>query len=473
MAARATSLSSSVCNFQPPAPGPWLLARGRHAVSPFGGVVSLPELVALAVLLALSAFFSGSETALFSLSQARLAELTRGERGRRGRLVARLLAHPHHLLVIVLFGNLVVNVFFFALSAMVSFRLERAGAPAAAVGVGLGALLAVVVFGEVTPKSVAVVVAEPVALWAGPVLVAVAWVLRPVVGVFLRVSDAVARLLVRESAPPYITAEELKMLVGLSEEQGLIGAGEQSLMTRVVELGEVSVREVMLPRVDMPLFALGRPREELLALIRRTRREFVPVFRESIDSVEGVVRSTRVLLEPERALEGMVEPVPLVPESRTVEQLLTEFRARGTKVAVVVDEYGGTSGLVELDDLVEAVVGEMPDGLEPADRPVMVEELGPRSFLLDARLGIREWEDLFEVDLVEREGLGAARPVTVGGFVTALLGHWPTVDDRVDYRNLRFTVVQMQGRRLSKIRVDLLAKAGGEKAGNRTPGGGI
>ena len=244
-------------------------------------------------------------------------------------------------------------------------------------------------------------------------------------------------------------------------------------MTRVVELGEVSVREVMLPRVDMPLFALGRPREELLALIRRTRREFVPVFRESIDSVEGVVRSTRVLLEPERALEGLVEPVTLVPESRTVEQLLTEFRARGTKVAVVVDEYGGTSGLVDLDDLVEAVVGEMPDGLEPADRPVMVEELGPRSFLLDARLGIREWEDLFEVDLVEREGLGAARPVTVGGFVTALLGHWPTVDDRVDYRNLRFTVVQMQGRRLSKIRVDLLAKADEEKAGNRSPGGGI
>ena len=442
-------------------------------MSLLGQAVSLPELVALAVLLTLSAFFSGSETALFSLSQARLAELGRGERGRRGRLVARLLARPHDLLVTVLLGNLVVNVFFFSLSALVSFRLERAGAPGGAVAVGLGALVAVVVFGEVTPKSVAVVVAEPVALAAGPVLAVVAWVIRPVAGVFLRVSDAVAWLLVRESAPPYITAEELKMLVGLSEEQGLIGAGEQGLMARVVELGEVSVREVMLPRVDMPLFALGRPREELLALIRRSRREFVPVFRESIDSVAGVVRSTRVLLEPDRALAELVEPVTLVPESRTVEQLLTEFRARGTKVAVVVDEYGGTSGLVELDDLVEVVVGEMPDELEPADRRVMVEELGPRSFLLDARLGIREWEDLFEVDLVEREGLGAARPVTVGGFVTTLLGRWPAVDDRVEYRNLRFTVVQMRGRRLGKIRVDLLAEAGEEKAGNQSPGEGI
>ncbi len=444
-------------------------------MSLLGGVVSVAELTVLAVLLVLSAFFSGSETALFSLSRPRVDELSRGERGRRGRLVSRLLAHPHALLVTVLFGNLLVNVLFFALTAVVSFRLERAGAPGAAVGGGLGALAAVVIFGEVTPKSIAVVVAEPVALWAGPVVAVMSAVVRPVFRVFLWVSDVVVRLLVREPASPHITADELKMLVRLSDEQGLSGAGEQSLMTRVVALGERSVREVMVPRVDMPLFEISGSRDELIALIRRTRREFLPVYRRSIDSVVGLVRSTRVLLESaDRPLEELVEPaLRRVPESRTVEQLLTEFRTQGTQVALVVDEYGGTSGLVELDDLVKAVVGEMPDELEPAGRRVMVEELGPGSLLLDARLGIHEWEDLFDVDLVGPDDLGPARPVTVGGFVTALLGHWPVVGDQVTYGDLRFTVAEMWGRRLGKIRVDLLPRTDGEKTGNRSPGAGI
>jgi putative hemolysin len=382
-----------------------------------------------------------------------------------------LLAHPHDLLVTVLFGNLLVNVFFFALTAVVSFRLERAGAPGAAVVVGLGALATVVVFGEVTPKSIAVVVAEPVALWAAPVVALFGVVVRPVLRVFLRASDVVVRLLARGPASPHITADELKMLVRLSEEEGLIGAGEQDLMTRVVALGERSVREVMVPRVDLTLFEVGGSRDDLLALIRSSGREFIAVYQGSIDSVVGLVRSTRVLLGPERPLAELLEPaLRRVPESRSVEQLLTEFHTQGTKVALVVDEYGGTSGLVELDDLVEAVVGEMPDELEPADRRTMVEELGPGSLLLDARLGVREWEDLFDVDLEGPDGLGPARPVTVGGFVTALLGRWPAVGDQVTYGDLRFTVAQMRGRRLGKIRVDLLPWTPDEKSGNRSPG---
>lgn len=436
------------------------------------GVVSVAELVTLAVLLGLSAFFSGSETALFSLEPARVAELARGERGRRGRLVARLLARPHHLLVTILFGNLVVNVLFYAMSVVVAFRLEGVGAHGAAVGVGVGALAAVVVFGEVTPKAAAVVVAERFALWAAPVVAAMAWVVGPLLGVFLRVSDVVSRALVGEGRPPGLSGEELKMLIGLSQQQGLIGPRERSLMVRVVELGEVSVREVMLPRVDMVRFRLGRPREELVALIRRSRREFVPVCGDSIDAVVGVVRSARVLLEPERPVEELVEPVTVVPESRTVEELLREFRSRGLRLAVVVDEFGGTSGVVELDDLTEAVVGEMPEEWDSA--APMVEELGPRSYLLDARLSVREWSELFAVGLSEEGGeLGPARPVTVGGFVTTLLGRWPQVGDEVGYRNLRFTVVEMRGRRLGKIRVDLLEDGDGEKAGNQEPGVGI
>jgi len=476
-------------------------------------VLSLPEAVGLLLFLALSAFFSGAETALFSLRRSRVEELARGEAGRRGRAVARLLTRPHDLLVAILFGNLVVNTLFFALSALVAFRLQEPR-PGLAAAVALGGLAAVVVFGEVVPKSLAVVVAEPVALWAGPLVAGFEWALRPVLGAFLRVSDVVSRFLVGRPVPPHVTADELKVLVELSEEQGLIGAGEESLLVRVVELGEMSVREVMLPRVDMLAFELGRPREELVALLRRTRREVIPVHRGGLDAVVGVVRSARVLLEPAGAVEELVEPVALVPGSWTVDELLREFRRRGLQVAVVVDEYGGTEGLLRLSDLLAAVLGRAPATAQTPSasydalvEPAMVEQVGPGSLLLDARLSIRALGDQLDrltttLSEVEGEvhgdqpfdvaqagahrvptewagatvegpggvGLRAARPVTVGGLVITLLGRWPVVGDQVGCpspdgrRNLRFTVVEMRGRRLTKVRVDV-ATEGGQSRG--------
>jgi putative hemolysin len=511
-----------------------------------GAVLSLPEAVGLLLCLALSAFFSGSETALFSLRRSRVEELARGGAGRRGRAVAQLLARPHELLVTVLFGNLLANLFLFGLFALVAFRFEERGQAGLAAAVGVGGLAVVVVLGEVVPKSLAVVVAEPLALWAGPVVATVGWALRPVLATFLRVSDAVSRLFVRGPAPPHITADELKMLVELSEEQGLIGAGEQGLLLRVVEVGEMSVRDVMLPRVDVPFFELGRPWEELVALVRQTRRELIPVLRQGAaslaqvapgssslpgrdaprpssgvprvpasptrapaspmrapafpggaDAVVGVVRSARVLLEPAGAreagaVEELVEPVALVPESWTVDELLGLFRRRGLEVAVVVDEYGGTSGLLRLSDLVQAVVGEMPAEAGPAS--VMAEAaprpsvdglpVAPGSFLVDAGLSIRALESLvgrLDQGAVGRQGRpsrwergaekaprhstgrGTRLPVTVGGLVTTLLGRWPVVGDQVECRsadgrrNLRFTVTEMAGLRLTKVRVEVLA----------------
>jgi len=510
-------------------------------------VVSLPEVVGLVVFLALSAFFSGSETALFSLRRSRVEELARGEAGRRGRAVAQLLSRPHDLLVTILFGNLVVNVLFFGLAALVAFRLGDRGERGLAAGVGIGGLVAVVVFGEVLPKSFAVVLAEPLALWAGPAVAGLAWALRPALRSFLRVSDVVSRLFVRGPAPPHITAEELKMLVVLSrQEQGLIGTRQESLLIRALELGKMSVREVMLPRADVPFFELGRPREELLTLIERTRRELIPVARGGADAVVGVVRSARVLLEPERPVEELIEPVALVPESWTVEELLREFRreppapltreAKGRasagggpprqapagqerpsllEVAIVVDEYGGTSGLVRLSDLVQAVLGgeaafagekaesreetaarlSSPTSGESQEATAPVSLLPspalpaglpgsgrPRSLLLDARTSIRALGNLVGMDLAGEVGAdsakaalaatagqGLARPVTVGGLVTALLGRWPVVGDQVvcgwntysspegGRQHLRFTVTEMRGRRLTKVRVDVLA----------------
>jgi CBS domain containing-hemolysin-like protein len=437
----------------------------------FWDVLTPFELAALAVLLLLSGFFSGSETALFSLQRGRLDEMARGAAHRRGTLVARLLSRPHDLLVTILFGNLMVNVLFFAISSVAAFRLERAGEHTLAVAAGLAGLVLVVVFGEVIPKSGAVVAAERFALVVSAPLTLLSLAVRPLLGLFLRFSDSVTRGIVPDARPPVITGDELKKLVELSQGEGLIGPHERGLMERVVELGQVSVREVMLPRVDMPLFRLGQPREELVSLIESVRPHYVAVYRGTIDAVVGVVRSERVLLEAEVPVDELLEPVTLVPESRTVEQLLSEFRREGIKSAVVVDEYGGTSGWVELDDLVEAVVGEVPDELEPPE--ALVEALGPRSYLVDARLGVREWEDLIGTELEEHPELGAAEPVTLGGFVVALLGHWPRKGEEVAYRNLRFTVVELRGRRLGRIRLDLLPLTEDGEAGNQSGASGI
>jgi CBS domain containing-hemolysin-like protein len=213
----------------------------------------------------------------------------------------------------------------------------------------------------------------------------------------------------------------------------------------------------MVPRVDVVAYDLDGPREGLEALFRKTRLRKIPVFRNGIDNILGVVHAKRLFLSPQASPADLVVKVPFVPEAANLERVLIQFRVTRTQMAIVVDEFGGTAGLITLREILEEIVGDLPEAHEPAGG-LAVQKVSDKEYLIDGDLAFHEWADAFDVDL------SGKRITTLGGFVTSVLGRIARVDDVVQYRNLRFTVLSMRRRRVGKMCLELTEeKAEGEK----------
>ena len=278
---------------------------------------------------------------------------------RFARRVVTLLEQPRNLLITILFGNLVVNVSFYAVASVTAWHYAATGRELAATVFGVTALLVVIVLGEVDPKAVALAVPETVARFAAFPLLGLRTVITPIRFLVSHFSRAVTNLLVHpHHRGPYVTADELKMLVNLSRQQGLIDDQTGSMMQELVDFARIRVHEVMVPRVDLTLCEVDKSVDEFLNLVAETRHGRIPVYEGNIDNVIGIVHVKDVLVDPKRPLRDHVRPVLFVPTSKTIESLLTEFRQKGESLAMVVDEYGGIAGMVTLEDVTEEIVGE-------------------------------------------------------------------------------------------------------------------
>jgi CBS domain containing-hemolysin-like protein len=417
------------------------------------------HLAAMAALLAASFFFSGSETALFSLTWDQLRRF-RAARSPLRNLAARLMDDPRRLLVTVLFGNLTVNTAFFALSVLVMLDIDRSH-PAYArhwrIIITALAPLIVIVFGEVTPKSIAATMPVRLApLAAGPLTV-LQYVVLPVRLVLGHLVVAPLERLIlgrRSLRGPLVTTDELQAVVEVAAREGIVSRDEGEMLAEVLDLAHLRVREVITPRVEIIACDVRTPTAEAINLFCLSRHSKVVVYDGRLDNVCGVVYAKTALLNPEKPLRELVRKVRYVPEMKTVESLLREFRSERIQFALVVDEYGGLAGLVTLEDCLEEIVGEIEE--ERAEPEGMsVERLGPAEYLLAGDLSIRSWADLFEQDPPRAGG----RYLTVAGFVTSLLGRVPARGDAARWRNLEFTVEELQGRRVTRVRLRLLGEA--------------
>lgn len=408
------------------------------------------QLALMAALLVFSGFFSGTETALFSLSRGQLYRMSRSRSTSR-RLVGSLMVKPARVLHSLLLGNMLVNVGFASLAALVILDMKVAGAPTWAAGLwSLVPLLVLILLGEVGPKMLAFATAERWSLLTGAPVAIIERLCRPV----LRVVDAAVSPLVRLCAPPAetdaggINGAELAALLELSAKRGVIDRDVSSLLREIMELTAIRVGEIMVPRVDMIAFNAAGPTDELVELFRRTRLRKIPVFANDVDHIVGVVHAKRLLLNRSAELGSLIVPIPFVPETGNIERTLLQFRIKAAQMAIVVDEYGGTAGLITMEDILEEIVGDIPD---PRDqqRAAAVQRTGEREYVLDGNLSIHDWADAFRIDLSGR------RISTVGGFVTLLLGRIPQVGDVADYRNLHFIVESMRRRRIGTLRLRL------------------
>jgi putative hemolysin len=397
------------------------------------------NLAVLAALLLLSASFSATETALFSLSPH--------ERRRAGPTTERLLERPRALLVTVLIGNLVVNVLYFAFAA----RVQPFGGAYGPWLSALAALLTLVLLGEVVPKGLALRARVGVARLGAVPFAALALALAPVQRAADRLIELVYRVLGEAArAERGITTEALGEVLERSAESGLLLESEAAFLAGVVELSEVRVREVMTPRVDMLLLDLRDERPaDVVARAVEERASWIVVTDGTPDRVLGRVRVRELLLRPGASLRELVEPVVFVPEVASLLHLLEFLRREGVAYAVVVDEWGGTAGLVRLEDVFEEIVGELRVEGESIERPVTA--LGGGRFRVVGSLSIRDWNELFGHRVVPTEF------ETVGGWVSALLARIPRTGDVVEAGGLRFKVDAVERRRIRTLEISVAA----------------
>jgi putative hemolysin len=401
----------------------------------------VPQIILMFILLVGSAFFSGSETAFFNLSRRQI-RLFRDSGHRLMRLVARLLNRPARLLNCFLLGNMTINVLFFAVASVLTVRLNEKSGLAAAVAAVLSFFL-LVLCGEILPKSVAYANSKALSTVTALPTYLFLQVFAPLEFVFkVLVLEPALRLLIGPTRmPKAATVDELKSLIEKTRKNELISADENTLLTEIIELGFLKVRHVMRPRVDIIACEVADSPEVVKQKMLANDLTKIPVYVRTIDNIVGLVHLRQILLERDSSLDKIVRKVNFVPEQKTIESLLEFFRKSRTDTAVVVDEYGGIAGTVCLEDIAEGLFGQLehPTEIKP------IEQTGPFEYRLAGYLPIHDWTEMFDVDL---EGI---RQVTIGGFVTALLGRIPKSGDVVRRKNLKFTVESVRKRRIETV----------------------
>ncbi len=400
------------------------------------------DILLMLFLVATSAFFSGSETAFFNLTRRQIKQLSTSP-ARLQKIAARLLRSPGHLLNCLLFGNMLANVLFFAVSSALVVYAGHSWGLGAATALAVTTFLFFVLLGEILPKSLAYSNSRPLAVTVALPVFLVVQILGPITWVFrILFLEPVLRIFFGHARAPHsMTLAELRSLVHLSRRRGLIGEDENRLLGEVIDLGMLKVRHVMQSRVDMIVADVTEPPGQVRDLMQKHDLTKLPVYAGNKDNIVGLVHLRELALQPAVPAEKLVEPVQFVPEQKTVESLLEFFRRTGTDMAVVVDEYGGIAGSVRLEDIAEELFGriEAPATSEP------IKQLGPLRYQLAGDLAIHDWAEAFGVDLEE------TRVSTVGGLVTARLGRIPRKGDVAYIGNLKFTVERVHRHRIETV----------------------
>ena len=412
------------------------------------------EIIALLILFLLSAFFSGSETALTALSRIRVSRMVE-QKLVGARLVRQLKENPSEFLSTILICNNLVNIAAAALATSLTIRLFGqmgwGGGEAAVIGTATGVMtFLILVFGEITPKTVAIRNAEKFSVFVAPIIFALGIVIRPLayfVGFFSRPFI----FLFGGKAPekgPFITEEEIRYILAAGEKEGVIEQEEREMITSIFEFGETIVREVMTPRPDITAVKGDLPLSGLIRVIVESGHSRIPIYEGNLDNIIGVIYAKDLLKSGTSTdIREILHPAVFVPETKKVAELMHEMQSARTHLAIIVDEYGQTSGLVTLEDLVEEIVGEIHDEFEREEK--MIEKTDENSFIVDGRMTIKDLNDRLKLSLPEKE----KEYDTIGGFVFTELGKAPSVGNIVRYENLLISVERILRRRITRVKI--------------------
>jgi CBS domain containing-hemolysin-like protein len=396
-----------------------------------------------------SGFFSSSEIAMFSLSSHQIDAMV--EQGMRGaRAVKSLKADPHRLLVTILVGNNLVNITMSSISTtIVGFYLD----PGTAVLVSsFGITSMVLLFGESAPKSYAVDNSDSWARTVGPPLTIVEKLLWPLITLFYYLTRVVNGLTPGSSSleSSYLSREEIRNMIKTGEREGILDEDEREMIQRILRFEDTVAKEVMTPRLDMEIVSADATVEEAIDECMQSGHARLPVYEESLDDVIGVFdirnldRDSPADSFADRTVADVVNPTLYVPESKNVDELLSEMRENRMHMVIVVDEFGATEGLITMEDIVEEIVGEILVG----DEEHPFEFVDDTEVLVRGEVNIDEVNEVLDIHLPEGEEFE-----TIAGFIFNRAGRLVEQGEEFDYENVTLRAEQVEDTRIQKARV--------------------
>ncbi len=415
------------------------------------------KLILLFLLLVISALFSGSEVALFSLDRKRLEKS-----GKRQKFIDRyilaLLSHPHRLLVTILLGNTLVNVA--ASIIAVSFAIDFAHQNNISVQLALTVQIIVltiliILISEITPK-----------IWASKypykfsqiIAIPLYWtavIIYPISKILTDFLSFIMKKIKIDKSKTVIKGEELKHLASLGAEKGTIDEEEEELIHGIVTFGSVMVKEIMTPRVDIKAVPVDAKYEDVIKIITESGRSRLPLYEDDLDHIEGIVYAKDLLRflehpDPNSVLNirKIARKAYFVPENKLINELLREFQQRNIHLGIVVDEYGGTSGLISLEDILEEIVGEIRDEFDKDE--IEFQKVAPGKFMALGKFSIDDLSEKLGVDFSsENEDYE-----TLGGFIFNYAGEIPEKGFSFTQKGYKFTVKSLKNRRIEKVLIE-------------------
>ena len=400
----------------------------------------------LLVLLGLSAFFSGSETALMAVDRWRIRHM--GRKRKRARLVEKTLKDPEKLIGTILLGNNLVNVAASAFATSLAIGLLGEGG---VIWATLIMTLVILLFAEITPKTIAAYYPERVAIAIVQPIYVLIKVFYPVVRILSAISNKLIVLLRLEKPGqvPISSVEEIAAMIRVGAEEGIIKKRDEEMLQAVLALEGIRVESVMLPTRDVVAFDVNTPYEEVLAGVEKNDFSRYPIYRDNKTEILGFIHIKDLLahrgLESQFAIEKIMRQASYVPEGKSVRQQLVDFQKSRSHLAFVVDEYGSVAGILTLEDIIEEIVGEIED-----EHDRFIWRLQPQadgSFLVDGSLSIRDLNKWLGWGLPE-DGYQ-----TIAGLVLTLFGRLPEIAEGVKWKNFRFQIEEMFAKAITRIRV--------------------
>ncbi|HNS02543.1 MAG TPA: hemolysin family protein [Anaerolineae bacterium] len=403
----------------------------------------------LGLALMLIALAAAAEVSLGAISRANIRRLLDEGVSRAQALQTLLDDPPRFILALMILG--ILSLIMAAIAA--SWLVVSAGwpwlpgVPLALVGLGVAVLLV-----QVTARALAMRATEQTALRLSAFVRGTALLLSPLTAPLMALAGAILGRTEEDTSPDNVLLSEegLRYLINAAEEPGLIEEDEKKMIASIFELGEMVAREVMAPRIDVVAMEETTTLRAALDVIIQAGHSRIPVYRDSIDTVQGVLYAKDLLLplrdgRYDAPVTELMRPAYFVPESKRVDDLLQELQQRRVHMAIVVDEYGGTAGVVTIEDLLEEIVGDIQDEYD-SEAP-MAQQVGEREYIFDAQIRLDEVNDILDVSLPSEES------DTLGGFIYRQLGVMPAVGSRVNYEQLALEVQTVQGRRILQVRV--------------------